>query len=176
MPDISEFADWATVAGVLVALLAVLVPFFYTRKQDIRRENASLPQLVANLVEGRVRREQSRRVYELQFTVRNLSDSSNAIADAELRISYNIRDERELLLRLPSVELGLAGNSVCPVLHLPILIPSKATVRGTLAFVLDEAVLGQKHIDRYQAILTDTHGIETIIEPISLREHGQHEA
>jgi hypothetical protein len=131
---------------------------------------------VPYLVEGRVRfASDVSRAYEFLLSVNNRADVDNAIAGADLRLVLDAPGRQQMSLRIRSSGNEWKGAPT-PTLQIPTIIGAHGTVQGWLCFVVGEEVFGTAQIDRYNVVLVDTHGNETIIEPILLKEYHGDEA
>jgi hypothetical protein len=179
MSNIQIFATVASATAAWMALLLSVLNFFASRKalriseqQEARRK----PSVVAYLQEGyiAVGVKPGSRVYAILTSLSNRSDSNNAIAQATLLLTYVKYSGTRLTLKvsaegeLPSAFADKSANHI----RVPIRIDAHQTVSGWCFFAVDDAILEDSHIDRTQVAFVDSHGNESTVEPLIIREYG----
>ena len=111
--------------------------------------------------------------YAFQLTVRNPSDSSNAISEADLAITYLTKDRIQMIAKIRANENNsysfVHGNY--NLLNIPKSISAHDTISGWIQFHIPEVMLSGNEIESLQVTLRDTHGDTTSIEPIVVPEY-----
>lgn len=166
-------ALWIAIASALFAFWSIRIAQRSLRLSE-EQANARLPNLVPYLMDGLVRRfdEREKRLYAFSLSLSNRSDSDNSLSALELRIIYTRKNSVSCNMLLPhdsnlTQDFGLKGAE-------PITIPTHINAHGTIAgwafFEIDNSLLRQADINKYEIRLLDAHGKESSIEPIILRE------
>ena len=111
--------------------------------------------------------------YAFQLTVRNPSDSNNAISEADLAITYLTKDRIQMVAKIRANELNSSSfvHGDYNLINVPISISANDTVSGWLQFHIPEVMLSGNEIESLQIILRDTHGDTTSVEPIVVPEY-----
>jgi len=179
MSSVQIFAAVASAAAAWMALLLSVLNFFTSRKalriseqQEARRK----PSVVAYLQDGYIAAglKPISRVYAILVSLSNRSDNNNAIAQAMLLLTYVKTSGTRLTIKmiaeleLPNAFTDKSANH----LRVPIRLDAHQAISGWLFFVVDNAILEDSHIERTQVAFIDTHGNETTVEPLMIREYG----
>lgn len=177
---ISSFIAWfdLTKAIAIAGLCIALISSYFTwqnRRLAVEQEKRRAPHLLPSLVHGFFKNDESDggRVYAFLLTVRNPSDSNNAISEADLAITYLTQDRVQLTVKLRANE-SKAVNFVKgqgEALTVPVSIPAHNTVSGWLHFHMPAPMLVGMEIEAYRLILTDTHRETTDVAPILVQEY-----
>jgi hypothetical protein len=169
----------ASAAAAWFGLLLSAISLSTSRKAvriTERQEERRRPLLVADLLQGHYQTtpDGDARVYMFQIAVSNRSDSNNAIARVELRITHNLRGSVDATLKLPADAphrrdaAALAGDS----LAIPSAIGAHQTISGWCSFRAERSILERPdRIRRYEIAIVDSDGNETMVEPIIVREY-----
>ena len=117
--------------------------------------------------------ETAERLYAFQLTVRNPSDSNNAISEADLVITYLTEDRIQMTTK---VRADVANSSSFVhgennLLNVPKFISAHDTISGWLHFFVSEVIILGNEITSHEIILCDTHGDTTSVEPIMVQEY-----
>lgn len=170
-PPLSNWTEIATATTAIIAIFLSVFSLYYAREslklaraQDRRRE----PKLSVNYIEGRYSTDPTTnaRIYRLQISIGNPSDSDNAVARAEFRLTYRLADGTEMTARLqPGIGQGDGG------LRLPMRIGAHETLAGWCEFPVTSAIVEGNRIEGYELELTDTHDQMVSVTPLLLSEH-----
>lgn len=179
MSNVQIFAAVASATAAWMALLLSCLSFVTSRKalriaeqQEARRK----PSVVVYLQDGYVSvgAKLGSRAYGILVSLSNRSDSDNAIAQALLLLTYVKSNGTQLTLKVgaegepPDAFADKSANH----LRVPIRIDAHQTVSGWCFFAVEDAILEDSHIDRTQVVFVDTHGNESTVEPLIIREYG----
>jgi hypothetical protein len=178
MSDIQIFAAIASAMAAWMALVLSVLNFFTSRRalriseqQEVRRR----PSVVAYLQDGYVSVgvKPDSRVYAIFVSLSNRSDSNNAIAQAILLLTYIKTDGPELTLKVGTEDEIPSAFTEKSINHLrvPIRIDAHQTVSGWCFFAVNDAILEGSHIHRTRVAFIDTHGNDTTVEPLIIREY-----
>lgn len=171
---------WVAVASAVAAWGAALFAYRSTRiarrilELSEEQARARVPQLVPYLVAGLVRRLEKRqtRLYAFSVSVSNRADIDNSLSALELQITYTRVNNMSSNLLLPhdptlTEHFGLEGTQ-------PLIVPKPINAHQTIAgwafFEIDDSLLGDVDIDRYEIRFFDSHENISSLEPIILRE------
>jgi hypothetical protein len=175
-------SNWTEMLSVMIAFVALVVSalslsnsyraLHIARTQEERKK----PLLVVELLNSHVdfRSEEGVRTYAFELSLRNPSDSDNSVGGAELRITYATSTNARLTVQLPaSFTRGIAfsGVSNFRFLSTPLRLDAHQTLRGWFVFRVPNEVLGEGRIEEYSVVLIDSHGIETAVQAIMVREY-----
>lgn len=168
------------IASLLISFASAIFAFWsiMIAKRSLRlseeQAKARLPQLVPYLMDGLIRRldERKTKLYAFSLSLSNRSDSDNSLSAIELRIIFTRASNVSSNILFPhnstlSKDFGLEGTE-------SIIIPAHINAHGTIAgwafFEIDDSILKDVNIERYEIRFIDAHGKESNIEPIILRE------
>lgn len=135
------------------------------KSQDARRT----PKITIYLTDALRRFEGPLQVFSFHVRISNPSDSNNAVARAELQVSYVLSNECSILLKLQHNLTYAVRSTNGKALQLPLKIEAHQTVAGWLNFALDSAVVGKGTVDSHNIILEDSHGITTTYDNLSVQ-------
>ena len=112
-------------------------------------------------------------MYAFLVTVRNPSDSNNAISEADLAVTYLTKERVQLTVKLRADETAQFDpvQGKASELRIPVSIPAHDTVSGWLYFRMPPAMAADITIESYSLILTDTHGKASEVVPILIQEY-----
>lgn len=176
----NDLALWIAIASLLISFALALFVFWSNmiakRSLRLSEEQAKvrLPQLVPYLMDGRIRRldERKTKLYAFSLSLSNRSNSDNSLSALELQIIFTRTGNVSSNIFFPHTptlaqDFGLEGTK-------SIIIPTHIKAHGTIAgwafFEIDDSILRDVNIDRYEIRFVDAHGKESNIEPIILRE------
>jgi hypothetical protein len=179
MSNIQILAAVASATAAWMALVLSVLNFFTSRKAlriSEQQETRRKPSMMAYLQDGyiAVGAKPGSRVYAILISLSNRSDNNNAIAQAVRLLTYVKIGGTLLTLKVsaegepPSAFTDRSANH----LRVPIRIDAHQAVSGWCFFTVDDAILENVHIDRTQVAFIDTHGNESMIEPLLIREYG----
>ncbi|HDH26346.1 MAG TPA: hypothetical protein ENH00_09160 [Actinobacteria bacterium] len=160
----TEIVSLAAVAAAWTAAIFTVVYALYTkaqlriaREQERRRE----PRLDIYVVESYAYRPQggASRTLLIQLLVRNPTDSENAIAMLEMRVTYVMPNRSEFHLRLPHNAALTSAVAPARPFEIPTQVPAHGAVQGWALLELPDAVAPSGEIAVYEVLLTDSHGI-----------------
>ena len=158
--------DFVVAACAVVAIVVSIVSLRYSKKslriseaQELRR----IPQLAADLVQSYSEVAKGVRTYSFLLTVRNPTDTDNAISALELRLSYSLPSGVEAVIKLPPSPLCAPEKDG---LSVPCKVVAHDAVSGWCRFLIEPDLLKDGVINGYEVVLTDTHKSVTVVSPI----------
>lgn len=173
-----------TMIALVAALVAAVAAFFaYSSARSSKRmltltaaqEERRRPSLALYLVDGYVRliREpEGYRVYAFLLSVSNPSDINNSIAYLDMNLTYLTPERLRMTVKIPSsisetvqFEPG-TGVELSP----PIRLDAHQTVEGRIYFQVNESLLNDAIPEGYVIVATDSHGYQSSVEPVIVRE------
>jgi len=171
--------DWFDITRVIavVSVCISLCSLYFTWKnrqitlaQEARRQPRIVPFLVQSFYQNK--NPSGDRHFAFQIRVSNPSDSANAIASAELLVTYLTTDHTRMTLVLlgndPKADFFVEGeNRNLPV---PIEIGANDTIEGWILFYLPSEMLVARSLDSYELRMTDTHGNTARLKPSIVAE------
>lgn len=173
-------ALWIAIASAVASCSAALFAFWSIKiaQRSFRlsedQANSRLPNIVTYLMDGMVRRfdESEKRLYAFSISLSNRSDSDNSLSALELRMIYTVENSvpsNVLLPHTPNLSHNFGLKGAKPI-TIPIHINAHGTIAGWAFFEIDNSLLKQATINKYEIRFLDAHGKESSIEPIILRE------
>ena len=113
------------------------------------------------------------RSYAFQLTVRNPSDSNNAISEVDLAITYLTTERIQMTVKIRANEPNSSSfvHGQQNLLEIPNPVTAHNTISGWLRFRIPAAVISGNEIESYKLILRDTHGDTTGVVPILVQEY-----
>ncbi len=170
----SDLTKALAVAGFCISLVSLYFTW-QNRRLTLAQEKRRLPHLIPTLVHGYFQDsdDNSGRVYAFRVTVANPTDSNNAIATADLSITYQTADRVQLTMKLRANEPAAKSfmKDQEEALVVPTAISAHNAVSGWLRFHVPAAMLANRDIDSYRLTLTDPHGETADIIPILVQEY-----
>lgn len=172
---------WVSVLALLVALLSA-ANAWKARKIAERslalnesQEQRRRPRFIIYMVQGYRRYLPDKQLFGFLVSVSNPTDINNSIAQAELKITYLIKDEVKAVFRIPRMPQFAEPVHKEPiqganVLALPIRVDAHQTVAGWLVFSLDSKIIAGRTVDSHRIVLEDSHGDCSETEPIIVSE------
>jgi hypothetical protein len=168
--------EWTDIVVAAAAVAALIISFVSLRvssralqlseKQERRKE----PQLVPHLLDSDFEDlSGGDRVYSFWLSVRNPTDSDNAVAQIEMHLRYLVDGVTSVTVKLPSSNSGDPANDR-PRLATPSRVAAHDTVSGWCNFVVKPGLLNGRPIEGYQIVLTDSHQAEATIDALVVRE------
>ena len=177
---LNDLSVWVSIVSALAAWVAAIFAYrsnlIAKRSLTLAEEQAKdrRPHLVPYLVDGFVRSftDWKNSLYAFSVSLGNRSDADNALANIELKLVYYKPNQPITTLLLPH-DPGLrsrlgAGDTVA--ITRPQNIGAHQTIAGWVFFELDELLLDGVLIDSYEIRFTDSHGLQSKLEPIIIRE------
>jgi hypothetical protein len=161
-------------AGFCISLVSLYFTW-QNRRLTLAQEKRRLPRLIPTLVHGYYQdgKDNSGRVYAFRITVTNPTDSNNAIATAELSITYQTADRVQMTMKLRANERAAKSfvNDQDDALAVPAAVSAHNAISGWLRFHVPAAMLANRDIESYRLTLTDPHGETADIIPILVQEY-----
>lgn len=172
-----EWFDFTKTVAVAAFLISIFNLYFNWQSRRLARaqERRRLPRLVPSLINGYFQndRDAGGRAYVFHVIVMNPTDSNNAIAEADLAITYLTADRAQMTIKIRANE-SPALNFVKGQdtnLSVPASISAHNAVSGWLRFHVPAALLTQMAIESYRLIFTDPHREEASVAPILVQEY-----
>jgi hypothetical protein len=161
--------DILAVGVPIVALVISLASLSFSRRAiqlSERQEKRKQPLLVLELDDSYFEVLQGgRRIYSFHLSVKNPSDSDNAIARVDMHLRYVLDSGISITAKLPAVELGdKADTRKCLVA--PLRVSAHDTVLGWCDFIVEPGVLNGHQIEAYQIVVSDSQDAAATIEPL----------
>lgn len=169
---------WINIANATVALCALVVSIFSlhasrraTRLAEAQEERRK-PKLSVYMQECHYKNgtEGTYRRYGFLLSVRNTSDSDNALAEINLHVAYSTPSGMQMTVKIPA-DMGNHRNIGSPLLDVPLRIDAHQASLGWCFFHVEKALLQNAKIERYAVSLVDSHGVETVADAIIVPEH-----
>ena len=169
---------WIAFASLVVSICSAIYSgrkasraLAISESQERRRQ----PQLGIYLAKAYRRVTPKRQLFGFLVSVSNPTDVNNALARAELQITYLVRDDASVVCRVqhdPALEdkQNHYGDASPTVFTLPLRIDAHQTASGWFLFALENDAIGKGTIDTHNLILEDTHGVTTISTGSPVRE------
>lgn len=169
-------AEWTNIAAATTAVAAFVLSIasYRTASRALwiseQQEQRKRPQLFLSLLDSSIHRApQGESIYSFWLSIRNPTDSDNALALIEMHIRYVIVGGVSLTVKLPtSSGSALVGKEARLVI--PSRVAAHDTISGWCEFILNPNVINGHTIDGYQIVLTDSHQAETSVEAILVTE------
>lgn len=171
--------SWGTASTIsTAALLASLISLYFSarasrlayRQEQRRKPNFSIALLNASVRTGN---QEHPHIYAFNISVSNPSDIDNAIAKLELRLTYLTAAKVEMNIKVGCSD---AENSqflpgVRTALSVPTKVAAHDTASGWCYFPVPFKILENSQVEGYQIVLTDSHNIQSTIEPLIIQEY-----
>lgn len=174
---------WVPVASAIVAVIALLVALsnrataqralLLSQQQEDRRT----ARLDLSLIEGASwrRRSEGHRWIGVHVLAVNPTDRDGAIVTADLHVTYSTPAGSTMVVQVPHAGGGALPGGING-LEIPAPLASNGAVAGWLLFRLDDGLVGDGSIDRYDAVVSDSRGPVETVQAWVLREVGSDEA
>ena len=171
--------DWFDLAKALAAasFCIAATSLYFTwqnRRLVLAQERRRLPRLKPALIDGYYRelKDGRGRTYAFRVTVTNPTDSNNAIAAADLSITYSTVDRVQMTMKLRANEPATKslGKDAEEALTVPAAIPAHGAASGWLRFHVPAAMLVKRDIDAYRLTFADSQDEISDVVPILVRE------
>ena len=174
---ISVSFDLTTIIAVAGFCISIANSYWNWEGRRLAREQEKrrLPQLVPFLINGYFQNKTNDggRDYAFLVTIRNPTDSNNAIAEVDLSITYLTTDRIQMTMKIKANE-PLVTNFVKGQderLPVPSSVSAHNTISGWILFHLPAPMLGGMDIESYRLIFTDTHREAASVVPILVQEY-----
>lgn len=170
---LKEWFDIAVAATAIAAFLVSLVSLFFswraTQLAD-RQEARRKPQLLPRLLEGHfVALPNGARSYSFKLSVRNPSDSDNAVAAIDLHVSYAVRGGVMVTAKLPASVQRSEPPQATPAFAVPSKLAAHDAIAGWCDFLVEREILSGG-IESYRLVLTDSHEVQASVDVFIVRE------
>jgi hypothetical protein len=176
---LNSISDWLDVTKTLAAasLLISLINAYFTwqnRRLAMTQEQRRLPRLALEMISCHFeeRKDKGGRVYAFYVTITNPTDSNNAIAEADLWITYLRGDRVQMTMnvRANEPEAKSLFTAQDQALQIPGPVLAHNVISGWLRFFVPAAMLINRDIEGYRLTLTDPHGESVSVVPILVHE------
>lgn len=162
------------VAGFCISITSLYFTW-QNRKTTLAQEKRRLPHLIPTLVHGYYQDSlaDGGRIFAFHVTVTNPTDSNNAIAGADLLITYLTAERVQMTVKLRA-HASLAKSFVKDqeeTLPVPTAISAHNAVSGWLRFYLPAAMLIDRDIEAYRLNFADPHGEIASVIPNLVQEY-----
>jgi hypothetical protein len=177
MPSPLDWFDFTRTVAVAGFCISIFNLYFTWQSRRLAREQERrrLPRLVPSLVNGYFQddKDAGARAYAFHVTVTNPTDSNNAIAEADLAITYLTAERTQMTVKLrangsPALNFVKGQDTTLAV---PASISAHNAVSGWLRFQVPAALLAGVTIESYRLIFTDPHREEASVAPILIQEY-----
>ena len=169
-----DFTKTVALAGFCISIFNLYFAWQscrLAREQERRR----LPRLVPSLINGYFQdnKDVGGRAYAFHVTVTNPMDSNNAIAEADLAVTYLTPERTQMTVKLrangsPALNFVKGQDTTLAV---PVSISAHSAVSGWLRSQVPASLLADVTIESYRSILTDPHREEASVAPILIQEY-----
>lgn len=172
-----EWSDLTALVATAGFGLSVMNAYFnwQNRRLAIEQDRRRRPKLVPSLVNGYFQNDKAgnRRNYAFLVTVTNPSDSGNAIAAADLAITYLTREDLQMTMKIRSAANSDLNFIVGNGSSLPIPSPVSAhnAVSGWILFHVPTPMLANVRIEGYRLMFLDAQEGVADIRPILVQEY-----
>lgn len=168
--------------SLMLAAIAVLISFgslvvsFLAFRLSQRQDDRRRPSLVPSFLNGYVQfcDEDKVRLYAFLLSISNPSDSNNALARAELHVTYKTLSGQPVTVQIPSSQVvgnGFSELEDFRLVVMPARLDAHQTITGWILFRISESILSESEINCYSILLVDSHQIRTSVEPIMIQEY-----
>jgi hypothetical protein len=170
-----DFTRTVALAGFCISVFNLCFAW-QSRRLAREQERRRLPRLVPSLINGYFQDNKNvgGRAYAFHVTVTNPTDSNNAIAEADLAITYLTPERTQMTVKLRANGGLPALNFVKDqdtTLAVPVSISAHSAVSGWLRFQVPASLLADVTIESYKLIFTDPHREEASVAPILIQEY-----
>ena len=172
---------WISIVAALAACRAAVASWWSSRisrralilaeGQEERRR----PKLVLYFMEGYVRiveAPERQRFYAFLLSVSNPSDINNSVAYLDLHLTYLTPRQLRMTVKVPS-RASIAerfGDDRTSALSPPFSVNAHQTTAGWTYFRVDKDLLSDTIVDGYRVVATDSHGVQSGVEAVIVRE------
>lgn len=179
----AAWRTWVPVVSAAIAALALMVSFSSrsTAKKSLRlserqeeRRAARLDLSLKESISWRPAGDASRWIGMHVLAV-NPTDRDGSLVAADLHVTYTLAG-RGVVLKVPHGAEGVILPQGITELDIPIRLQANGAVSGWLMFKLDNALVAEADIQRYDAVIRDSRGPEETVQAWVLREIDDGEA
>jgi hypothetical protein len=171
---------WVSIVAAAGSLVAVFFAYRSTRIANLslrisqEQADARKPKLVPYLIDGFLRtgNHGEGRIYAFSVLLSNRADADNALARIDLRITYTRRDKStgNVLLEHDPALSELLGIDGATPFRPPLRVPAHDTISAWTTFRFAHSLAEQVDVTGYEIRFIDSHGLESSVEPLILRE------
>ena len=172
---------WAAIFSAAAAWLALALSIFNLRTSRLAlhiseaQETRRKPSITSYLQDAYVAvgAKPNARVYAVLVSLSNKSDSDNGIAWAGLYLTYAKKGGAQFTIKVDSeIEArNIFSQKIAKNLQIPFRIDAHQTISGWMFFTVEDAILKSSYIEATRFVFSDTHGNETSVEPLNVREY-----
>lgn len=175
---VDPWQSWASGASAVIAAIALLVSLSnrktakraldLSERQEARRAahlDLSLREAISWRPAGR-----TSRWIGVHVLAVNPTDRDGSLIAADLHITYTIPSGAVMVVKIPHSAKDAAMPEGIAPLKMPTPLPSNGAAAGWLIFKVDDALIGDAAIERYDAVLRDSRGPVESVQPWVLRE------
>jgi len=162
-------------AGFALLLSCVSLYFSWRAQQSVdRQEGRRKLRIRPSLLNGYFEKkpEGHGRVYAFFLSISNPSDADNAVAAVDMHLSYLTTTRVLMTVKLASnneyapTEIRSSGAP----LTIPARVAAHDTISGWCYFPIEGSLLEGVQVEGYKIVLTDSHQLESSVEPIIVQE------
>lgn len=174
--------------AIISAIAAIVTAWYTAHATRISKKNLEValqqiqlqdPNLELYLVDGHIRRfiNLQYRIYAFHLRISNKADANNSLRELSLTIIHNRGSEISSNFTVPhdSDLNNEMQNLEIPPLQIPSKIGPHETLAGYALFRVNDNLLRDSTVEAYKLKVIDGHGIDTVLEPILLREYSDEE-
>jgi hypothetical protein len=166
-------ADVVTAGAAFVAIAISLFSLSYARRALVlaeHQEERRKPNLAAHLIDSNfVEIENGDRIYAVSLSVRNPSDSDNAISNLELHIQYGLDGGLGVIVKIPSILRVANSEDKRTCLVVPTRISAHNTVSGWSDFLVPAGVRDGRIIEAFELVITDSHQVDLMVDVLVVK-------
>jgi hypothetical protein len=175
---------WVPVASAIIAAFALLVTFSNRRTArkalglSQRQEERRAARLDLSLTDGISWRPVGGgcRWIGVQVLAVNPTDRDGSLVAADLHVTYTLESGDGVVVKVPHGAAGVTLPEGITALDIPTPLQANGAVSGWLMFKLDDALIADRAIERYDAVVRDSRGPVETVQAWGLREIADGEA
>jgi hypothetical protein len=176
--DADGWRVWTSVASAIIAAFALLVAFSNrkTAKKALRlserQEERRAARVDLSLTDGISWRPAGGgcRWIGMQVLAVNPTDRDGSLVAADLHVTYTLASGDAVVVKVPHGAGGVTLPEGITALDIPTRLQANGAVTGWLMFKLDDALIGDGTIERYDAVIRDSRGPMEAVQAWVLRE------
>lgn len=161
-----ETSDVVSSVIALIALVISGASLWVAKKgHDLSMEQASQrkPKLSLYLSDNFYQDRETERIFVYSFTISNPADIDNSIANCELKIIFKRPDGSfgNFLVQHDPTLANKIPDAKMKIMNIPASIKSHDCLAAATLFSVDLTMLENMHIEKYEVVFLDTHGIKS---------------
>jgi hypothetical protein len=176
--DADGWQMWTAVASAVIAAFALLVSFSNrgTAKKALelaeRQEERRIARLDLSLIDEISWRpvEGKCRWIGVRVLAVNPTDRDGSLVAADLHVTYTLASGDGVVVKVPHGAAGVKPPEGITALEIPTRLQANGAVTGWLMFKLDDALLADRAIERYDVVIHDSRGPVATAQAWALRE------